>query len=84
MSDRTPDPHDLARAVLDTAHQAALSANGAELRRCLQEGRDLLRECMPQAADQLDRALTDLDTGALAELELLLEDVRRQLAAQAA
>ena len=72
---------DTAKQALDRAHTAALQANGAELRRSLQEARDCLADSNPDCAAKLDTALADLGSGALAELDQLLESVRRDLAA---
>lgn len=67
-------------AALDRAHVAARDANGADLRRALEEARDVLQTTLPSGAERLSHALADLDNGALAEAENLLEAVRRDLA----
>lgn len=79
----TPPGHSdaAARLALDRAHDAALNANGAELRRSLEEAHAILAVSRPPLASQLATALTDLDNGALAELETLLETVRSELRA---
>lgn len=77
-----------ARTALDRAHRAALSLEGGELRRALEEARDLLAagsqqpdvtEHVQAAADKVRRALADLDTGSLMEAERLVEQARLDL-----
>jgi hypothetical protein len=89
MSDTSGDVNTLreqASAALDRAHLAAAAANGAELRRALEAAADALDAAAAQAAGLSDSAakvraaLTDLDRGALVELELLLEQARRSVA----
>lgn len=78
-TDQTPDHAitESARIVLQRAHVAARDANAADLRRALEEACALMQD-EPCAAD-LHRALADLDSGALAEMEALIEKVRRDL-----
>lgn len=79
MSDDAPQPREAAIAALDRAHLAARDAIGAELRRALEEARDALQGTTTAGANRLTKALADFDSGSLAELELLLESVRREL-----
>lgn len=81
-----PDPdaapgsrHARARLVLDRAHVAARDADGAGLRRALQEAAELLRDTESGIESRLTRALRDLDSGALMEMEALIEEARREL-----
>ena len=79
-ADATPQTRQAeARLVLDRAHAAARDADGAGLRRALEEASGLLRGLMPQMEERLARALRDLDSGALVEMESLIEEARREL-----
>jgi hypothetical protein len=69
-----------ARLALDRAHDAARSANGSSLRRSINEAVTYLDGQAPESVSLLKKALDDLDSGALMELDQLLEQVRRQLA----
>ena len=89
MSDATPktppEPRtvDQARSALDRAHRAAIAMDGGELRRALEEARDILGGSdapgAPVANTKVARALADLDGGPLDEMERLLEEARADL-----
>lgn len=81
-----------AQLALDRVHRAALAANAGELRRGLDLAIAALREArsagLGDAAEQaigtvqadLEVARTDLDGGALVEMEKLIETARNSLA----
>ena len=81
-----------AQLALDRVHRAALAANAGEIRRGLDLAIAALREAasagLGDAADQaigtvqakLETARTDLDRGALVEMEKLIETARSSLA----
>jgi hypothetical protein len=81
-----------AQLTLDRVHRAALAANAGELRRGLDLAVSALREAgsagLGAEADQaigtvqatLEAARTDLDGGALVEMEKLIETARNSLA----
>lgn len=81
-----------AQLALDRVHRAALAANAGELRRGLDLAVAALREAgssgLGAAAEQeigtvqadLETARTDLDSGALVEMEKLIETARSRLA----
>lgn len=81
-----------AQLALDRVHRAALAANAGELRRGLELAITALREAgsagLGPEADQaigaaqatLESARTDLDGGALVEMEKLVEAARSDLA----
>ncbi len=74
---------DAAVAALDRAHLAAAAADGGKLRRALEDAADSL-DALPAftgPAGKVRAALADLDSGALAELEVLLEEARKSVAA---
>jgi len=81
-----------AQLALDRVHRAALAANAGEIRRGLDLAIAALREAaaagLGDVADQaigsvqanLEVARTDLDGGALVEMEKLIETARSSLA----
>ena len=81
-----------AQLALDRVHRAAIAANAGELRRGLDLAVTALREAgsagLGTDADQaigtvratLEAARTDLDSGALVEMEKLIETARSSLA----
>ncbi len=81
-----------ARLALDGAHRAALAADAGGLRRSLGLADVLLREAaaalpieeagggMAAVRAEITHALADLDTGALMEMEALIETARTKLA----
>lgn len=82
-----------AQLALDRVHRAALAANAGEIRRGLDLAITALRDAasagLGAAADEaigavqakLEAARTDLDAGALMEMEKLIETARSSLAA---
>ncbi len=80
-----------ARAELDRAHRAALSVEAGEVRRGLTLALAALRSAAEDGApdgagysalaDRVAAALADLDTGSLAEMETLIEGVRKAIEA---
>lgn len=83
MSDATP-AMDQARSALERAHRAAIAMDGGELRRSLEEARDVLGASDAAAAAaagaKVAQALADLDDGPLDVMERLLEQARADLA----
>ncbi len=81
----SPEPHgvDQARSALDRAHRAAIAMDGGELRRALEEAREILDGSdapgASAASAKVARALADLDEGPLDEMERLLEQARADL-----
>ena len=70
-----------ARSALERAHRAAIAMDGGELRRALEEARDLLKDgaSTEAASGKIAQALADLDGGPLDEMERLLEQARADL-----
>ena len=76
-----------ARTELGRAHQAAVAMSAADLRRGLQLALDALREAgslpgglpSPDVTGQVERALAELDSGQLADMERQLESARAAL-----
>ena len=76
-----------ARTELGRAHAAAVAMSAAEIRRGLQLALDALREAAalpgglpsPEVAGQVERALAELDSGELADMERQLEQARAAL-----
>ena len=72
-----------ARAELDRAHRGALELDGAEMRRGLTLALEALQQAgRTDAAAHVQTALSDLDTGALADMEAAIERMRTGLAAE--
>ena len=81
-----------ARAALDGVHRAALAANAGGLRRGLALAAANLQEAAQAGLDEtaaqaigsaqavIAKALADLDSGALVEMEQQIEDARKKLA----
>ena len=74
---------DQARSALERAHRAAIAMDGGELRRALEEARDVLGGSdaagAPAASAKIVQALADLDNGPLDVMERLLEQARGDL-----
>ncbi len=74
---------DLARSALDRAHRAAIAMDGGELRRALEEAREILGASdaagVSAANVKIAQALAALDEGPLDEMERLLEQARADL-----
>jgi hypothetical protein len=78
---------DTAGLELNRAHQAAVAMNAGEIRRALRIALSSLRSASGDDPSEpisgwistLDRALTDLDGGALSEMATLIETVRRDI-----
>ena len=79
------------RAELDRAHRGALAMDASEIRRGLQIALTAIQDAIAQggaepsqiltdASAKLTRALADLDGGALAEMDTLIEEVRAIMA----
>ena len=76
-----------ARSELERAHAAAVAMSAAEIRRGLQLALDALREAAslpgglpaPDVAGHVERALSELDSGELADMERQLEQARGAL-----
>jgi hypothetical protein len=80
-----------AQSAIERAHEAALEMRGAELRQGLEDALSALADAEPLAPDSgaatrlrgvvelVRRALDDFDSGKLAELGNLVEDVRKEL-----
>ena len=77
-----------AQAELDRAHRAAVSLEAGEMRRGLSLATAALRDAsaidppdpgLGELAARVEKALADLDSGALAEMATLIEDVRKRL-----
>jgi hypothetical protein len=81
MLDIPLTPYENVRQLLDRAHSDALNAYASDLRLTLEEARDLLQGLNPDLAARLTKALVDFNSGALAEMESLLESVRKDLEA---
>lgn len=81
-----------AQGELDRVHRAAIAADAGELRRGLDLAVAALREALPSGLDaetsdavgavlaRLETAQADLDSGALVEMALLVEEARTSLA----
>lgn len=70
---------DLAREALERAHLAALEAKATDLRRALEDATQALDSHEPDLAATLRKAQDDLQSGALIELDKLLERVRLKI-----
>ena len=74
---------DQARSALERAHRAAIAMNGGELRRALEEAREVLGNSDAAGAvtarAKVAQALADLDNGPLDVMERLLEQARGDL-----
>jgi hypothetical protein len=80
-----------AESALERAHEAALEANGCELRQGLEDALTGLADASPlspnrktlerlRRSERLTRqALTDFDAGKLVELVVLLETARKEI-----
>ena len=77
-----------AQAELDRAHRAAMTLEAGEVRRGLSLALTALRDAsalqppdpvLGELAATVQKALADLDSGALAEMAALIEDVRKRL-----
>lgn len=84
MSDQPMDPalrREAGLLALDRAHRAARDLNGGELRRALEEAREVLDGAgVSGTAEKVAQALADLDEGPLDRAELLIEQARAELA----
>ncbi len=84
-----------AREELERTHRGVLAMDASEVRRGLELALNALRGASGQtdasdpalpnprlapAVEKLSKALADLDSGSLAEMDTLIEDVRSQLA----
>jgi hypothetical protein len=76
------------RLELNRAHRGARAMEAGEIRRGLELALKALRDLMPDrppeipadALDKVQTALADLDAGALADMDKLIEDVRAAIA----
>ena len=71
-----------ARSELDRAHRGVLAMDASEVRRGLELALAALSDATgapTESAGKLSQALMDLDTGALAEMDTLIEEVRKLL-----
>lgn len=79
MSEDAGSKVEQARSALERAHRAAMGMESGELRRAMEEARDLLVGENDAAAARLGQAITMLEAGPLDRMELLIEEVRASL-----
>ena len=70
-----------ARLELDRAHRGVISMEAGEVRRGLQLALTALQSAAEADAARVRTALADLDTGALTDMDAIIEAVRKEIEA---